>query len=277
MECLPFDGEMVFLPAIERVIHDGMTDVCHVDADLVGTSCFQLALDPGVMRHEFKYTEMGDGMLAGLRLYVPFHAILRTAPQGETDDARISFHLPMDEGDVVTLRFMRRDLFLQHREGFLRLRDDHDTRGILVKAVYNARAYGILAGLKKRRADMIEECIHQCAIRIARAGMHDHAACFIDNQHVFIFVEDIKRYILRNERDLLLLFPGEGDLIACLHMVIRADHLAICEQRTAVFDPFLHFRTGEPGGLFQELVKTLSCFLLGHNVNFLTHASCLQK
>lgn len=46
MECLPFDGEMVFLPAIERVIHDGMADVCHVDADLVGTSGFQLALDP---------------------------------------------------------------------------------------------------------------------------------------------------------------------------------------------------------------------------------------
>ena len=30
MECLPFDGEMVFLPAIERVIHDGMAVIMEI-------------------------------------------------------------------------------------------------------------------------------------------------------------------------------------------------------------------------------------------------------
>ena len=179
---------MVLLPAIEWVIYHRVADVSHVHADLVGAAGFQLALDPGIVRHELNDTEMGHRRLAGLGLHVPFHAVLGAAPQWEADDPCISFHLPMDQSHIMALGFVGGDFFLQHREGASGLGHHHDAGGVLIQAMHDARADGVFAGVKERRAAVEEQRIHQRAVRISGARMHHHATSLIDHQHVVVFI-----------------------------------------------------------------------------------------
>ena len=66
-----------------------------------------------------------------------------------------------------------------------RLADDHQARGVLVEAMHDA-------GARQRGAGRIarQQGIEQGARPVARRRVHDHAGRLVDDQQVFVFVDD---------------------------------------------------------------------------------------
>jgi hypothetical protein len=126
------------------------------------------------------------------------------------------------------------------RVGAGRLGYDEQPRGVLIKAVYDARPVLVLASLYIR--GVLEQCVHECAGGMAGSRMDDYTRLLVHHEHVVIFIDDLERWSIRRGearwlRDAALL--GRADLDAhaglqqeaCLGGVSIDPHLPRADRR----------------------------------------------
>ena len=132
----PFEdlAASVFLVGKKR-----MTDMFHVNANLVGTTGLQTALNKGDVRKLLEYAPMRDGFF-GLRtlLEIP-HAVNRAIPviagKCPFDRTALLLERTPDEGVVRTLGRVVKELFGEVRFSFRGLGNEQETGGVFVDTV----------------------------------------------------------------------------------------------------------------------------------------------
>ena len=141
MQCLSFNGKMIFFESIQRVIDHGMVDIRHMYADLMGPARFQPAFYPRIVPEALQYPEMGHRFPAAFNDYGHFNAVFRMPSDRRVDGSPFFHDIAMHECPVRPVSRMGLDLFRQAPVCFVRLGRHHDTGRVLIQPVYDARPY----------------------------------------------------------------------------------------------------------------------------------------
>ena len=91
-------------------------------------------------------------------------------------------------GELLRQRKMRLVVFCHYKQA----------AGVLVNAVHDAGTHFAVDAGEPARA-VVQQCVHQCAVRVSRRRVDHHSLGLIDNQQRAVFVNDIQRDILRND------------------------------------------------------------------------------
>ncbi|MFT6181042.1 MAG: hypothetical protein ACJA16_000573 [Akkermansiaceae bacterium] len=127
------------------------------------------------------------------------------------------------------------DEMLECRVGF---GGDDATRGVLVEAVDDAGAAFTTLTCELASA-LMEEGIDEGSVRIAGGGMNNHAGIFIDDNYIWVFVENGEGQVLGFRFYRFFLGDFDGDGIAGFQRGAGFDFCLI-EEDVAVLDECLN-------------------------------------
>ncbi len=148
----------------------------------------------------------------------------------------------LDDGQITLFRASGRELRRQGLMGGVIFCDDQAAGGVLVQAVDDAWAF--------HSADagevpaVVEQGVYDGAVRVTGRGMHDHAAFLVDDDHVFIFIQDVQGDILRLGFRRFRLRNADGDGITAGGGVFRLGGRAV-DQHVPAFDQVLNPGAGK--------------------------------
>jgi len=199
---------------VERITHQGVADVSHVNSDLVRPPRDQLAVD-----HREPIPALDD-LVEGSRWtssldHSHLLTLLRVAVQGCVDDAFVVVWDAVADrevglGDLPPPEGQGQGLMRPVRFGY-----DHQPSGVLVEPVDDARArHPPDAG---EIVAMVEEGVDEGSRRVACRRVDHQASRFVDDENVGILKDHIEGNILgRNLRDgrLRLL---DSDAVSLVH------------------------------------------------------------
>ncbi len=136
MQALPLKPEgLLSRRSIDLISQQRVTDRCHVNADLMGTACFQTAFDVCETAKPLQHPVVGNRRLAVLfvdRHFLPVH---RVAPDGAVDGTLIFLQVIPDDGPVAPGNRMFLQLLCQTLMCLIVFADDNGTGGIPVDPV----------------------------------------------------------------------------------------------------------------------------------------------
>ncbi|MHC2247105.1 hypothetical protein ACVJH7_006412 [Bradyrhizobium elkanii] len=178
-----------------------MAEMGEVHPDLMGPPGLEpareqggdrLAVAAGKAREHF---EMGDRLAAALA-HRHLLAGVRVAVDRRVDRAVGPVRDAPDERHVAALHragaAMVGELRGQRLVGVVVLGDHHQSRGVLVEAVHDARPLDP-ADAGQARAAMRDQRVDQRAAGVAGGGMHDEAPRLVDGDDVVVLEHDIER------------------------------------------------------------------------------------
>ena len=276
VERLARDGEMIFFVAVERVIHDRVLDVRHVDANLVRAPRFQAAIEPGIMWELLQDAEMCHGRFPRLRLHRPFHSVLWASSERQSDDAGIGGQVSVDERQIMTDGLVRADFLSERLIGPRRFGGDHDARRILVEPMHDTRARRV-ADIQNRRPHMVQKRLHERPRHISRRRMAHHAPRLVEDDHLLVFVENRERDILRCQHEGFRLFIRQRHDVPFRDAQISLRRLSRRERDRALLQKTLHAPARKSGNVRQKDVETHPGRYRRHCKLLFRHASFLQK
>ncbi len=204
----------------------------------------------GVRAEALEHTIVTDRRLATLHhrhalalLAVPTdRRIHRAAGDDHSDDDRL-----VDATDAARLQLLdQAGLRLQG------LGHDHQAGGVLVQAMNDAGARDV-----DQIRYVMQQRIEQCAVGVARSGVHDQPGGLVDHQNLIILVNDLERYVLRYPFALRLLLCTQFEHRTSVHGIAGAQHSAVHGQQT-ILDPGGETRARMFGKeLRRDLIETL--------------------
>lgn len=171
---------------INGVADQGVSDVRHVDADLMRASGFELNLDQRVGGEPLVNAVMRDGFLA-IVSYGKALAITAVTSDGKIHGAAAR-QGTLDQCKVFTVDGMCLKLLDQKLVRLDGFRDHQKTAGVLVDPVNDARSGNTI---QFRR--MVQEGILERAVVMARGRVNHEALWFFDDDDGFVFVDDLQR------------------------------------------------------------------------------------
>ena len=89
----------------------------------------------------------------------------------------------------------------------------------------------------------MKQRIQYRAIRVTRARMYHQVAWFINDDDIFIFIDDIQRDILRFKTRFFFNLSVDGNLLATQYFFFRLITNFAVNQHALVEDPFFYSRT----------------------------------
>ena len=89
----------------------------------------------------------------------------------------------------------------------------------------------------------MKQRIQYRAIRVTRARMYYQVARFINDNDIFIFIDDIQRDILRFKTRFFFNLSVDGNLLATQYFFFRLITNFAVNQHALVEDPFFYPRT----------------------------------
>ena len=100
MKCLPLKMIRIFGRSVNLISKKWMSLTCHMDPDLVGTSCLQAALHISSISKALQYLVMGRCIFAVFVINGHFLTVYRMTPDRTFDPACIFFKIATDNGSV---------------------------------------------------------------------------------------------------------------------------------------------------------------------------------
>lgn len=182
--------------SIDRVADDRMTEMRHVDANLMGAPRRQPAFD-----QRGRQTEAYFGPVAGERVFAAtgqhghFDAVLPAAADIAFDLAGGRLRRSPNKGGIGAFDRPVGELSgqpLVRLCGFCR---DHDAAGILVEPVDDTGPPDA-ADTLQAVATMEDQRVDQRTGQVSRRRMHHHAGRFVDHDQMVVFKNDVKRDVL---------------------------------------------------------------------------------
>jgi hypothetical protein len=136
---------------------------------------------------------------------------------GMTSDSLIDYadgltQLSGHEGEINLFDRAGGKLLRQAAMGFVVLGHDETTARILVEPVHDAGP--LFPADDRQRGTMMEQCIDEGVFAVTGARVHDQTRCFVDDDEIVVFEENLKRDPLWQVLDLFQWRLGELNLIA---------------------------------------------------------------
>ncbi len=241
------------IAAVCVVVEQRVSDVLHMDADLVRAACFEYALDEGDVSESFEHFIMGDGFFAVFAFGVGIKQLAKTLVSTNVSyyGTLVFGQVSPDEGHVLSFDGMVKELFGQAANGFFRFGEDHQSAGILVDAVYKTEAgEGLFVDVFVLLLQVPGDPIDQCTAVIAAGGVYDESGWFVDDHHVIVFIVYIERHFFGDDLFARSFLIGVGDdLVEGTDLVVGGDGFVVDEDHTG-FEGFLDL---VPGGVLDAL------------------------
>lgn len=248
------------VPSVGVVVEKRMSYMLHVYPDLVGAPCLQHALYQGCITESFQYFIMGDGFLAVLAIGIGVEKLAKALVSAHVrDDGAIVFdEVAPYQGEVLPLDRVVEELFGQAANGFFRLGQDHESAGVLVDAVNEAKAgqVALIDGMVLL-LQIPGHAIDEGAGIIAAGGMYHQTRGLVDDEHFFILIPDVEGHLFGYD-----LFPVDllvgvyDDLVLRTDLVVRL-YLLVVDEDHAALQCFLDLVAGGVlDALYQEFVDT---------------------
>jgi hypothetical protein len=111
-------------------------------------------------------------------------------PYGQVDHTCSFFHLAINKSQIYLADLSHLKLTAEALVGKAVLCHDHCARGILVKAVYNARTNLVTNPFKTGKVK--EQRIHKGPVLVTSPGMDHESRGLVQNDHVLVFVQNGK-------------------------------------------------------------------------------------
>ena len=99
---------------------------------------------------------------------------------------------------------------------------------------------------------MIKQRVDQCAVGIARRGMHHHALGLVDHQQIVILIDYLQRDILGKDRNRLRIVGDDRDDVLRFRLIILL-HRLIADRDLALKNQAARGGTAESFDLFGEI------------------------
>ena len=230
-------GEAFALFAVDGVAENRCADVFEVDADLVGAAGVEGAFDEaGAVALLGEDFVVGDGGLACARVEDGHLLAIDGVAADVGEDGVLVFGRRAGGDGVVDLghRFALGELAEQGLHGVVGLGDDDAARGVFVETVHDAGTLDSVDASELAVAVM-KEGVDEGAVGIAGGGVDDHAVGFVEDDEVFVFVENVEGKILGNEFEGDGLGDGDADEVAGMEGLLGFGG-AVVDEDVAFFD-----------------------------------------
>lgn len=241
--------------AVHGVADDGVLDVGHVYAELMGAAGFGLEADKRVAAEAFCDFVVRDGVLGdvdgvGLDLDGELFADDGVHADGSVDDVGVELQLTFDDGDVGFLDGAAFELHGEAPMCFVGFGDEHDAGGVLVEPVNDTGSEGVAAAAEV--VGVVGEGIGERTGLRTVSGVADDIGGFVDREHVLVFVNDFEGDVFRDDFPRFGRRDGEFDEVAVAHFVA-----ALCRERVdgdgAFADEALDGGAGQAGEAAVEI------------------------
>ena len=178
--------------SIDAITDHRMAERRQVNADLMRSTGLEAHVEVRELREAFHHPPARDRALP-LPHGKDRHALAVTgiATDRRVHDARRRAHASVYDRDVTALHRAGHELSRQRVIRAWRLRDDEETRRVLVESRHDAGPACATDGCDRRRVR--EGCCRERGVRVARAGMYDHTRRLVDDEHVVVLVDDRQR------------------------------------------------------------------------------------
>ncbi len=193
--------------AIFQITYKRMTNMSHMNTDLMCSASFQPAFDErGKGGSIFFCTEpllnleMSNGMACVVALFMHYGllgAIAMGASKRGIDRSGFTVGRSPDDGKICPLQITRAPVIsklgAQMAVGKVVFGHDHNAAGFFVQAMHNARPLNA-ANARQSVAAVMDQRIDQRAGPIAVARVHHQPGRFVDNDEISVFVQNVERY-----------------------------------------------------------------------------------
>src|SRR5690606_33284112 len=189
MKRLPFDGHlsrrMSLRIDVQGVSDERMTDMLHMDADLVRTACHRFHPDDCCIREPL------DDLIIGRRRRTvwsndSFMRIDRIPADWTFYGAAVLLNLSVDDGDITLLHLSLLELLAHELMRIAVLRYCDDAGGVLVKPVNRPESKPFAAFLPVMH-DAVRERIHVMACR----RVNDQPPRLVHDEDMLILADDL--------------------------------------------------------------------------------------
>ena len=118
---------------------------------------------------------------------------------------------------------------------------------------------------------MPEQRVYQRSVRVSGGRVHHHPAGLVDHNEIRVFIDDVQRNLLRDQRNLLRLRQQHGDLDPRLTASVLLNRSVPDSHRT-FFDQALRRAPAQTrNSTREESVDSLSALLGNNGQNFFIH------
>ena len=181
--------------AVHIVSVNGMPDVAHMYPDLMGAPGFQPTPDMSMLCKLGQHCIMGHRMPGIFLRHAHFLPIRCASADGSIHRARRLPEPSAGNGFIFPGKAVAFDLLRQMLMGKIRFRHHQQTAGVFVDPVHDTGTDHPVDGGQSTLA-VIQQGIHQCAVRMPCRRMHHHALGLVHHQQGFILVYDLQRQVL---------------------------------------------------------------------------------
>ena len=202
----------------------------HVHSNLVGSACFEPAVDQRNVTQRLDHRIMRQGMFAlasvcknGIML-----PIFGVAANVSLNAALRRVWSSPNQSQIPAAAAAFKELPSQMGHGLFGFCNDHYSAGVFVEPVNQARAFGRLTG---QLTKMVQQGIDQGARMVADSWVYHHSRSLVDDHQVCIFIQYVQGQVFglqlaRKGRG----WKRQGDDVAGLDAVVAFNGLFIGEQ-----------------------------------------------
>lgn len=223
-------------PAIDRISDQGVTDMSHVDADLMRAAGLELDFNQCVGGKSLVDSIVGDsGLSIGANCKalavtpVPADGKVNGSPAGQR-----SLH----QGQILAMDGMRLKLFDEELVSFNGARHHQKTAGVLVNPMHDTGPWHLV-----ERGGVMQKRILECPVVVPSRRMNDQSLRFVDHNQGVILIDDMQGYGLRGHLRDRFKYRGQDDFFAAKEFAFGFCSLPINHHGTRP-DPVLNSVSG---------------------------------
>src|SRR5699024_1617567 len=232
IQCFP-------LPVL-RIPGEGVADIFHMDADLMGAAGLEYAFHQSELIEAFNHIEMRHRLPAVVH-YGHCLALIRVPADRRFDCSFVMGDYTMDQRGISARHGLIHKLIDKGPVRHVVFGHHEQPACILVDPVhYTGPQFAVDAG---QVVQLMHQTVDECAGSVAGGGVHHHAAPLVHNGHMVVFMNDIKTEVFGDDVTFNKLTLVHFHQIIRLHLVIRL-HSAAVNQYYAFFDTPLHVAAG---------------------------------
>lgn len=221
---------------VDRIPDQGVTDMRHVNANLVGSARFKLDFDQSMGRKSLVDSIMSDG---GFAVGTHRKALAVTAV---TSDRKVNGASPgqgpLHQSQILAVNAVGLELLDQDFVGLNRACHHQKSAGILIDAVHDARTWHLV-----ERGVVVKERVLERSVMVARGRMDNQPLRLVDHDEGGILVDDMERNGFRGDLRDHLEGRGQDHFLTAKEFSLGFRSLPIHDDRTRP-DPVLDSITG---------------------------------
>jgi len=171
-------------------------------------------------------------------------AALRIARDGPLERSGVAAQAAMNQSDVRLAYGARPELFAESPMRGVIAGGHNDSGCAAIETMHNSRPE--VSSQRGESAEMMEQRVHEGALRGAGARVHDHSRGLIHHDHILILVEYVDRYLFRSRSQRRARQDLDIDEVAG-HDTLRSPRQTFANADAALVDQLLNASAAQIG------------------------------